>query len=267
MLTNSLADLYFSASALKCYDTCKLKFRRRYIDGLFWPSDWVTDEQEQKIYETGQLFHTLAERYYVRGEMEAPKQLMSEQITKWLENLISYCPYQETGEFYPEQSLRLNKEVQLVAKFDLLYISPNGQAVIYDWKTNNHQLKREYWEHSYQTLVYRSVLQQAGGSFAPKGRWQPEQVSLIYWNPRYPEQELEFYYSREQFNRDQQRLEKLIMEIKDRDYDEFYGVDNDSCLYCEYRPLCHGQDPLEIEREEEDIDLDLEWEDVEAIEF
>ncbi|GAB6136887.1 PD-(D/E)XK nuclease family protein [Halanaerobaculum tunisiense] len=268
MLTNSLTDLYFSASALQTYETCKLKFRRRYIDGLYWPSDWVRDEEDKKIYETGQQFHTLAERYYTHGQIVDPKELMSQELVSWLERLTEFRPYTEEGRLLPEQELRFAKgDLKLLAKYDLLYISPAGQAVIYDWKTNEHQLKEDYWADSLQTLVYRYLLTKAGGAYAPTDSWQPEDITLVYWNPRFPNQKLELYYNQAQFSRDEERLIDLMTEIKNREYDEFFGVDNKRCHYCEYRPICHGQEALEIKLAEEDLELDVSWEEIDELEF
>jgi radical SAM protein with 4Fe4S-binding SPASM domain len=262
-----LEELYFSAYALNCYDSCKLKFRRRYIDGLFWPNEWVTNEEERLIFAAGQKFHTAAERYYTQGEMLDPKELLAEEpdVSGWLENLVDFRPYEEEGEFLPEQPLRLNDKLRLMAQYDLLYLSPTGQVVIYDWKTSPGRLKREHWENNFQTLVYRYLLAKAGGDYAPKGSWEPEDITLIYWNPRYPGQKLEFYYNRTKFKRDEERLSQVIAEIKKRDYDEFYAADSKVCRYCEYRPMCHGQEPEEKELAEEDLDLDLDWDSVEGI--
>ncbi|GAB6098628.1 hypothetical protein JCM16358_05070 [Halanaerocella petrolearia] len=268
MLRNSLSELYFSASALKTYETCKLKFRRRYIDGLFWPSDWVQDQEDKLVYKTGQQFHTLAERYYRHGQIVDPKDLLSDQLTTWLERLTNFKAYQEEGQFLPEQELRMNNDqLKLLAKYDLLYISPEGQAIIYDWKTNEHQLQRDYWEDSLQTLVYRYLLAKVGGKYAPQDSWQPEEITLIYWNPRYPNQGLKLYYDQAQFRRDGERLDKLISEIKDRAYDEFFSVDNKSCHYCEYRPICHGKEALKVDLEEDDLDLDVSLDEIDEIQF
>ncbi|WP_027340474.1 PD-(D/E)XK nuclease family protein [Halonatronum saccharophilum] len=269
MLKGNLEDMYFSASALKTYETCRLKFKRRYLDGLYWPSDWVQSPEDKNIFKEGQDFHTLAQRYYERGRIVDPTNLISLQIEKWLENLISFRPYNDNAKFYPEQEIRVNESgIKLMAKYDLLYLGQEGQGIIYDWKTYKKQPKLEYWENNLQTIVYRYLLVKGGGNYHQKGSWPLEDIILIYWNPRYPKDYQPLNYTQWQFERDEDRIKKLIKEIKNLEIDEFYPTDNNkACLYCEYRPLCHGEEALKVDVEEEDLNLDLDWDQIEEFDF
>ncbi|MGM0501884.1 MAG: PD-(D/E)XK nuclease family protein [Bacillota bacterium] len=272
MAAKDIDQLYFSASSLKTYQTCQLKFKRRYIDGLFWPDDWVKDEEKKKTQELGQLFHTLAERYYLRGKIVDTKDVIDSQLVQWLERLIDFRPYKQQDQFLPEQRLQLNQgELKLLAKYDLLHLPPDNRAVIYDWKTYARNSKASFLKRSLQTIVYRYLLVAAGSDFSPTGNWEPQDITLIYWNPRYPDSSIEFPYSEEQFLKDQRKIKGLIKRIRETNY----GVDEDvlatsdetNCLYCEYRPICHGEPALEIEPKEEDLDLTEDWDEIEAITF
>ncbi|WP_408956489.1 PD-(D/E)XK nuclease family protein [Natroniella sp. ANB-PHB2] len=269
MLTNSLDDLYFSASALKTYDTCKLKFKRRYLEGLFWPSDWSQDQEDKEIFKLGQEFHRLAERYYSRGRIVDPDSLLSEQMQNWLAQLVEFRPYNDQERFYSEQELRFNGAgVKLMGKYDLLYISKEGQGIIYDWKTYKQQPRVEYWRNSLQTVVYRYLICKAGGQYAPGVEWNPDDITLIYWNPRFPKDYEPLNYSQWQFERDEARIKNLIAEIKALSHDQFYATENEkSCRYCEYRPICHGEEALRVELGEEDLELELAWDEIEEIGF
>ena len=57
----TLNELYLSQYALSTFDTCPRKFRYRYVDGLFWPRNWTSLDQRDRM-EKGRLFHLLAQR-------------------------------------------------------------------------------------------------------------------------------------------------------------------------------------------------------------
>lgn len=279
MLAKSLDELYFSQSALVAYQNCPLKFRRRYLDGLFWPADWGGNEEQKKAVEQGRLFHLLAQRYYSRGEVPN-QELLSNELAIWFERLQKFRPYYENGNFYPEHEIRINaSQIKLVAKYDLLYVTVDGRAVIYDWKTTvskkqdgqERQISRRsnsYWLHHFQTIVYRYVLCKAGGVYSPKGVFKPEEISMIYWNPEDPHWVEPIGYSQSQFVKDENLILKTIGEIKNLDYDAFLATgDQKQCERCEYRPICHGKRAVHVELEEEDTDFDLSWEAIDEIQI
>ncbi|AGB41501.1 hypothetical protein Halha_1562 [Halobacteroides halobius DSM 5150] len=272
MSSQVIDDLYFSASALKTYDTCQLKFKRRYIDGLFWPDDWIKDKEKRKLQEQGNLFHMLAERYYFRGKIVDSKDIISEEMITWLERLTNFRPYNKQDQFLPEHKLQLNNgDLKLMAKYDLLHFSEAGRVVIYDWKTHATNSKVNYLKRSLQTVVYRYLLCKAGGDYAPEGSWQPKDITLVYWNPRFPDDEKVLFYNQERYLRDERKIKRMISDIKQvsfrADDDVLATSEEKNCLYCEYRPICHGEPALEIEPKEEDLDLTEDWDDIEAISF
>jgi hypothetical protein len=76
--------------------------------------------------------------------------------------------------------------LKLVAKFDLVVVDPDGKAMIFDWKTEKKLPTRTYLDKAPQTVVYRYMLCAAGGQYSPRGRFKPEEISMVYWNPMYP---------------------------------------------------------------------------------
>ncbi len=269
MLSKNLDDLYFSQSALIAYQNCPLKFRRRYLDGLFWPADWGGNEEQREAIEQGRVFHLLAQRYYSRGEMPDFEEILSDNIALWLERMVEFRSYHENGTFLPEHELRLNQDgIKLVAKYDLLYITSSGKVIIYDWKTNHSRPKIEYWRNHLQTIVYRYLICKAGGVYSPYGAFKPEDVTMIYWNPRFPNEMEPLIYNPNQFMRDEAFLTKLLYEIKSLKYNEFMATgDQKRCKFCEYSPICHGQRALQVEVEEDEMDFDLDWESVDELQF
>ncbi|MFW6022113.1 MAG: PD-(D/E)XK nuclease family protein [Halanaerobiaceae bacterium] len=270
MLSNNINNLYFSQSALAIYEKCPLKFRRRYIDGLYWPQDWGGNMEQKEIIETGKRFHRLAQRYYARGEvMDA--EMLSGELRHWFENLREFRPYTEQDVFYPEHEIRINKDgIKIVAKFDLLYLNKvKNKFIIYDWKTNQKPFsnKKDYSE-SMQSIVYLYVLAQAGSQYFPVDMLKTQDIGLTYWNPRFPGNVKNVKYSQRKFVSDKKFLINKINEIKSLSYDEFVGVNEEKiCKYCEYRPICFNKNPELIEVEEDDLGLDMDWETIEEIQF
>ena len=122
-MANSIDKLYFSQLALSTYLTCQLKFRRRYLEELYWPRPTTP------AVELGNDFHAAAERYFLTGEEEK----YPPPLGGMLENLHSFRPLEPGALFLPEQQLRLNSSIKLVAKYDLIVLA--DRVYIYDWKT------------------------------------------------------------------------------------------------------------------------------------
>ncbi|QTL97551.1 PD-(D/E)XK nuclease family protein [Iocasia frigidifontis] len=270
MLSTNLKQLYFSQSALAIYEKCPLKFRRRYRDGLFWPQDWGGDLEQREVIETGKLFHRLAQRYYARGE-ELTAELLTVDLKDWFKRLREFRSYNQRDDFYPEQELRINRDgIKLVAKFDLLYLDKTANRfIIYDWKTNKRPFSEEdKFNNNLQSIVYLYVLTKAGNQYFPGSNLQPADISLLYWNPRFPKNIKTVDYNRRKFAEDEEFLTKKITEIKNLNYADFKAINDEKiCKHCEYRPICFGKKPELIVLEEDDLDLELDWEIIEEIQF
>lgn len=265
MLSNPhppLAERHLSALALRLFTECPLRFRRRYIDGLY-VGGMPDDPDEQRALRQGERFHLMARRYYAGlhpgtlGDAADRAELLG-----WLERLQRYLPRDTERAYYPELELRLHEPslqpvrpdqpgspaqpvqpaLRLMAKFDLLTVDPDGRATIYDWKTLRRMPARERLAEAFQTVVYRYVLCSAGGAYAPGGRFDPGQVTMVYWNPLKGGREERFPYSAAQFAADGERLRRLAAEILSTPPGGFLPTgDERVCARCEYRPLCDGQ--------------------------
>jgi len=257
---NDISQMYFSQYALATYDTCALKFRFRYIDGLYWPSTWAGDPEQLEAIEQGELFHLAARRYY----SGIPVGHLEEPVKSWFQELKRFRPRDSRAVFLPEQEIRMDTDgLKLLVKLDLLMVLPDGRGVIYDWKTTPHRPKASFFARSLQTIVYRYVLRRAGSKYSPKGGFSSRDISVIYWNPRYPAEVDPLGYSEEDFQRDEKILRQMIGEIKAKPYEEFYATsDIKKCAYCVYAPICHGTRVNYRQLEELEDELDLDWESI-----
>lgn len=260
----SLHDRHMSAMALATYQSCHLRFRFRYIDNLYWSRVWGATEDERRALEQGQSFHLMARRYYMGVDTaRVADPVEQQQLEHWLGLLQGYNPRSFDKEFYPELDLRLNRpDLRLMAKFDLLVVEPNGRATIFDWKTERRMPRREYFRKSMQTLVYRYLLCAAGGQYSPRGKFKPEEITMVYWNPLYYSRPIELPYSEAEFQKDEEYVQKLVSHILSTPRDQFRATTQESiCQRCEFQMICHGRRAEVIDREEEEtlFEDSLSW--------
>lgn len=259
-----LEERHLSAMALNIYRQCPLRFRYRYLENLYWSRLWGSSPEERRALERGQHFHLLARRYYSGVEpAEIADPLEQQELEGWMHQLRDFLPRTLDRSFYPELDLRLNRpDLRLVAKFDLVVVDPDGSATIYDWKTEKRFPRRTYLVKNMQTVVYRYMLCAAGGAYSPQGRFKPEQVSMIYWNPLYPHRWERLPYSEAQYLLDEQYLTNLVGEILRTPREMFTATANQrTCRHCEYQMICHGRraEQVDLEDEEELFDATLSW--------
>jgi CRISPR/Cas system-associated exonuclease Cas4 (RecB family) len=150
---------------------------------------------------------------------------------------------------------------RLLAKIDAIFWSETGfqqKALIVDWKTSRQRPRRQWLAERLQTRIYPYVLTQTG---AQGIMLEPEDITMVYWFPLWPEQPERFAYSRQQFDQDKVYLERLIKEIASLDESAFHLTPNEErCNFCTYRSLCErgikaGSLELDFEDQQEDRDF------------
>ena len=253
-MTRDLSKLWFSQASLSAWLNCPLKFKYRYVDGLYWPL--AAGGPISKTIELGRRFHLLAQRYFSSGEAEVPAG-EDPLLEQWLAALKKYLPRSGDCRFLPEYELRsARKSMRLLAKYDLLVVGEKGIA-IYDWKTEA-RAPRETLAATAQTRLYLYLLSSVPEYFA----LDPAATTMVYWNPRFPGQPLTLRYSQQQREQDEAWLQKLTAEILSTAAFPATGRER-NCRFCEYRPVCHGQG---LEELEEEIELDeVDWEQIQEI--
>ncbi|MCC3145003.1 PD-(D/E)XK nuclease family protein [Halanaerobium sp. Z-7514] len=266
MTARNLSDLYFSQSALAIFNKCRRKFRYRYLDGLYWPSEWGMKEEFKEDIERGRKFHLLAERYYNKSIADTVLK-DNDQLQAWFMRLKKYCPFNENI-IAAEQEIRFKeKELKFLAKYDLLAYNSNNKSIsIYDWKTDQKSLYQKDIKNSIQSRFYLYLMFEAGYQYFADSYDLEGMPKLIYWNPRYPKEEISINYDQAKYQRDSDFFKALLEAIL---AEEEFALTEDLnlCRFCEYRPICRSKKPEGRELVEEDLDLDLDWEVVEEMEF
>lgn len=260
-------ERHFSQAALGTYQVCPLRFRYRYVDDLYWSTLWGSTPDERIGVERGQAFHLLASRYY-SGAIPAvwTDEIDRPELASWLSLLQDFLPYDPAqAAFYPEHEVRLTRpqdDLRLMAKYDLLVVDQAGRATIYDWKTERRFPRPNYLLNSLQTVVYRYLAVAAAGAYSPRGRFAPDEVAIVYWNPGYPERWERFAYSEAQYKRDERLLRQMVTRILQTAPEGFLATpDQRVCRSCEYAPVCHGKRAEMAVREEEEwlFEEGLSW--------
>ena len=247
------SKLWFSQASLSAWQSCALKFKYRYIDGLYWPL--AAGGKVSEHIELGRKFHLLAQRYFSGGAGALPPG--EPMLATWLNRLQEYLPLSSKEEFLPEYELRsAQNDLRLLAKYDLLAAGP-GKVTIYDWKTDERP-PRSAFAVSPQTRLYLYLLTLTGYFGV-----EAENVQMVYWNPRFPREPLTVNYSLQQQEQDGAWIRRLIDQIMSTA--AFPATNNEkNCRFCEYRPVCHGQGLEEVQEDLLEID-EVDWEQIQEI--
>jgi len=269
------ADFIFSQSSLQDYNDCPRRFRLRFIERLAWPAieSEPALENERRL-RAGQEFHRLAHQHLIGLPAETlAAQADTPDLHRWWDSFTNAPDLQKlrSMDLHPEATLSAPiGGFRLTAKYDLVAISQDGMARIYDWKTYAHRPRSETLASRWQTRVYRALLVEAGTQWNDGHPLDPEKVEMIYWLPEFPGEPVRLAYSSTQHQRDLNALEQTIGEIAVAT-DFPMTDDHGKCAYCPYRSYCGrgiaaGQGSGD-ERDVEAASLDLDFEQIAEIEF
>ncbi len=212
-----LKNIQFSQSSIDTYDTCKLKFKKIYIDNIKWSKD------NQNF---GSEFHLLAQRYYIGIDEELEQ---GREDYMLFNNLKKFLKREKN--MYPEYNIKYkDEEVSLIAKVDLIKMEKE-RVTIYDWKTNKSKFDRSKMEKSYQTKIYLH-------NVAEKFHVRPKDISLIYYNPRFDNYiKIDYSDSDHKYNKIELK-DKIISIINERNFDQTIGK---HCSFCQFNSICNQQ--------------------------
>lgn len=260
-----LDKMFFSQNSLEIFSKCRMKFKKRYVDGLWWHSGEAAKDSHA---EKGRLFHLLAYRYFMGlDDSIADEKGEYTGIKIWQDRLKSYVVVNPSNEYYPEFELRFAEDkVRLQAKYDLIMIDKDNKAVIYDWKVQEKAIKPKNAENAFQTRVYMYLLAKSGDIINGK-TVKPEDITMIYWQANHPTKPVIIAYSEKLFKQDEEFLKNEIEKILNCDFDSsvLKTIDEKICGFCEFCSICNGADPEKVIDDADEFDF--EWEQIEEVEF
>lgn len=243
------ADFHFSQGSLQDFADCPRRFQLRYLDQIAWPAVQAEPilENEQHLY-LGQQFHLMVQQHLLGVPMERLSLMAQEDadLARWWQAYLVAQPAALSGEHFAEMGLSAplgaSGEQRLVAQYDLIVLTLDGRALIFDWKTSQHRPPRRWLASRLQTRVYPSLLLQAIGDLNGGEPLAAENVEMVYWFAGFPDQPERFVYSAAQAREDEGYINGLIEQIG-----LLAGGDGifpltpveERCRFCVYRSLCN----------------------------
>lgn len=263
------ADYFlFTQHSLSTFDSCPLKFKKRYLVSLKWDS--FPDENVRRRLERGNDFHLLAHRYF----MDIPEGLNESQengeLKEWIDSLKREFVKTPSASYLPEYKLRMiTSSLKLEANFDLIILK-DDRVEIWDWKTHggkrskNMNAVRNRLENSLQTIVYMFVLKEQFHIITGKPI-ESNKITMCYWQPEKPHILAKINYNDQLHEKFRAILEEKISNVLEYDFAGFdKALYSKHCKYCEFNWFCNN-DKVDFDRMEEQEDFleDFEWEDTE----
>ncbi len=254
-------DFIFSANSLQDYVDCPRRFELKYILNQSWPA--IVSQPVQEVEEKmamGSEFHRLARQYLEGLPSEIlEKTIGNPEIREWFDRFLVFIkPFLKTQYLAEFSSYTKIGNFRVVAVFDFLSRTEDGKIIVADWKTTERQPKREFYQDRIQSLLYPLVaFETASAVFGGTNKFPLEGFSLLYWFPAFPEKNLEFPFSTEQYQHNQAYISNLIEEIAGKEVGEFPETEDPlKHRYCRYRSLCdRGVEAGNVD-EVEDLDMD-----------
>jgi CRISPR/Cas system-associated exonuclease Cas4 (RecB family) len=281
-------NFQFSQSSLQDFVDCRRRFQLRYIEELAWPAVETDPVLEHERYlQKGLAFHRLVHQHLLGVPGEALSSMLhDDELRHWWENFLQYIgDLSNIADFgnladaarYPEISLSAPiGEFRLVAKYDLILLTPGGRAIIFDWKTSRKRPPRRWLKERLQSRIYPYLLLRAAGRLNRAFPLDPQGVEMVYWFAGYPDQPQRFIYDQVKFDEDERYLIELVESIQGLDDEQFpLTADESRCAFCVYRSLCNrgikagSLDEFENADETPDDGLEilLDFEQIGEIEF
>lgn len=274
-------DFDFTQSNLQDYVDCAYRFYLRYIMHIKWPALLVDDAIEfEARAQTGARFHRLIQQYLSGVPEERITDMAiadpTPEVSAWWHGFLTHVPPLLTGKRFVETTLStILNGYRLIAKYDLVLVGEEEELIIFDWKTTQHQPKKETLLKRIQTRLYPLVLTLSGHDLNDGQPVPPEKIRMNYWFSSQPEALVSTYYDPDSFLRDQAYFSNLIDEIHKKEPADFLRTDDlKKCRYCVYRSHCdRGIQAGDLAHFDEDdffLDgdpLDIEFEEIPEIQF
>ncbi|MEO1440861.1 MAG: PD-(D/E)XK nuclease family protein [Chloroflexota bacterium] len=280
-MTDLPADFQFSQTSLHDWQTCKRRFKYRYLDERAYPAPQTADQIEfEQHAQRGDTFHQLVHQHLVGiDENKLAAGITDAQVSGWWEQYLTHglanIPQPRHAEVLLTAPIG---DYRLLAKYDLIAVEPGKRAVIVDWKTSEFRPSRSTLERRMQTIVYRYLLVEAGAYYNDDQPIPLEQVEMVYWFANFPTQPEVLQYSAAQYHEDKTFLTNLVRDIAaESTFPLLPESDIDRvCRFCNYRSLCWenvtagtlaDMNALETESDTEDFDVEIDLDQIAEIEF
>ena len=235
-------DFHFSQANLRDYLACPRRFKLRYLDRLAWPAIEAEPfiERERHL-KRGALFHRLVEQKLKSiPESALTAVAVENDLADWWRAFLAFQNGLPEGKRLPEYTLTVPLgPYQLIAKYDLLIPTADGDCHIYDWKTSTYRTKTDVLRNDIQTRLYLLMAVEAGDSLHGSAATPPERLLMCYWFAAFPGEPEMIHYTEMLYQRDRADILELIERIATAPEESFILTsDERQCRYCVYRSFC-----------------------------
>jgi len=274
-------DFDFTQSNLQDYVDCAYRFYLRYLLHIKWPALLIDDAIEfESRGQTGARFHRMIQQYLSGVPEDRITDLAAAdpnpEVAGWWDGFLLNIPPFLTGERFVETTLATSLNgYRLIAKYDLVLVSEEGDFTIFDWKTAQNRPKKNLLLKRIQTRLYPLILAQSGGELNKSQSIYPEKIKMHYWFTSQPDALVSINNDQDTLTRDQDYFTNLIDEIRGKEPGNYLRTsDLKKCRYCVYRSHCsRGVQAGDLDSFEDDeispehFELDIEFEEIPEIQF
>lgn len=241
-----LDGFIFTQQSLSTFESCPLRFKKRYLEGLKWNS--FPDVEVKKRLEKGRNFHLLALRYFMGLDPGLDEQTEEfHELNGWLSNLKKNFELRQDCRYLPEYKLRLNTGFFILeANFDLIIVKKDS-VEIWDWKTHGKKqgggntADRNPTDESLQTMVYLFVLKERL-SYVTGRPAQDDRMDMYYWQPEPPGITAAVAYNHRLHEQFEEKLKGRVKNILEYDYSCFdKNLYRRHCRFCEFNGFCNKE--------------------------
>lgn len=238
-----VSDFYHTRQSLEAFDSCPLRFYKRYYEGLRW--DKALDAEDRAAIQRGNDFHMLARRYFLGVNCGLEDGAGDHEILAgWLNDLKGSFALRGDARYLPEYKLRYEGGgIRLEANFDLV-VERDGKLEIWDWKTHAGDTPdgasyRERLEKSLQTMVYLYTLRERSADVFGR-EFDFTDIFMFYWQPEPAQVIACVTYSGLLHERFGSRLRQLVKSMEAFDSKSFdKSLYSKHCKYCEFNCFCN----------------------------
>ena len=175
--------MVFSRYKLLTFLACRRRFQLRYLVQQPWP-DAPQGDEWRLASERGLAFHKLLERHFL-GLPPLPAEMGAGEdraLRQWWQRFQEQGPVVPAGQRLPELTLMVPVGSHLLTgRFDLLVLTGDGAAHIFDWKTERRPRSLAELAGDWQTRLYLALLAEGGEALLPGRGLDPAQIRLTYW--------------------------------------------------------------------------------------
>ena len=233
----------FSAKKIQDYIDCQRRYELRYILNQSCPA--ISSEpilEVESIIKMGNDFHYLIHQYLSNIPEEIIRRMIIDEVMiDWFENFLLFFKSLEVKSSFSEFPLTaMIEDRKFTAIYDVIYQTQNEEIGIIDWKTSKHIPKKKSLASKVQTILYPYILHEGSTEFLPGSNYPPESISMRFWFPTSPSEEIIFPYGQETHEINREFLESIICEIQEKKLGDFkLTEDEKKCDFCSYRSLCN----------------------------